>query len=173
LFEHGEGQNSGFTLIELMIAIAIIGILVAVAIPLYDRYQAKIRQSEAKINLGQIFASEKTFYAEYSAYVSSFEALHFRPEGARRYYTVGWSAPMTATVTNFAGTLGTPNFDSQNTAATFVCPPASAYPLLPPPLGADSQTFLVGAAGSVRVGVGCDVWTMDQDKNLINSVSNL
>jgi type IV pilus assembly protein PilA len=169
----GRWTAYGFTLIEMMITVAIVAILAAIAIPMYDRYQAKTRQSEAKMDLSSVYASEMAFYSEYSAYISAFDALHFRPEGSRRYYTVGWSADMSGTVTGYSGSYGNSVYDSQNTASTFVCPPSMAKPLLPAPVNSDSQTFTVGAAGEVRIGQGCDVWTIDETKNLLNTVNKL
>ena len=57
-------SQKGFTLIELMIVVAIIGILAAIAIPNFLTYQLKSRQSEAKVNLGAIKTSMIAFQAE-------------------------------------------------------------------------------------------------------------
>ena len=62
-------KQEGFTLIELMIVVAIIGILAAIAIPNFLTYQLKSRQSEAKVNLNAIKTSEIAFQAEKGCYL--------------------------------------------------------------------------------------------------------
>jgi type IV pilus assembly protein PilA len=62
-------KQEGFTLIELMIVVAIIGILAAIAIPNFLTYQLKSRQSEAKVNLGAIKTSLIAFQAERGCYI--------------------------------------------------------------------------------------------------------
>lgn len=64
-----KGQK-GFTLIELMIVVAIIGILAAIAIPNFLQYQMKSRQSEAKTNLGAIKTSEVSWQGERGCYLT-------------------------------------------------------------------------------------------------------
>jgi type IV pilus assembly protein PilA len=64
-------KQEGFTLIELMIVVAIIGILAAIAIPNFLQYQMKSRQSEAKTNLQAIRTSEISFQAERGCYLGA------------------------------------------------------------------------------------------------------
>ena len=63
-----KGQK-GFTLIGLMIVVAIIGILAAIAIPNFLTYQMKSRTSEAKVNLGAIKTSEIAFQGERGCFI--------------------------------------------------------------------------------------------------------
>ena len=62
-------NSKGFTLIELMIVVAIIGILAAIAIPNFLRYQLKSKTAEAKTNIGAIKTSQEAFRAEWDGYL--------------------------------------------------------------------------------------------------------
>ena len=78
-------SKKGFTLIELMIVVAIIGILAAIAIPNFMKFQAKSKQSEAKGNLKGIFTSQKAYYQEKNRYSSLVGTIGFAPERGNRY----------------------------------------------------------------------------------------
>jgi type IV pilus assembly protein PilA len=67
-------KQEGFTLIELMIVVAIIGILAAIAIPNFIQYQMRSRTSEAKTNLSAIKTANFAFQAEQRCFLSSVAA---------------------------------------------------------------------------------------------------
>jgi type IV pilus assembly protein PilA len=79
-------NQKGFTLIELMIVVAIIGILAAIAIPNFLQYQARARQSEGRTNLGGVFVSETAFLGETGGY-GSFQQIGFTLASATNRYT--------------------------------------------------------------------------------------
>ena len=64
-------NRKGFTLVELMIVVAIIGILAAIAIPNFLAFRLKAKTSEAKSNLGAIRSTEVAYFAEWSFYVGN------------------------------------------------------------------------------------------------------
>jgi type IV pilus assembly protein PilA len=86
-------NKKGFTLVELMIVVAIIGILAAIAIPNFIRFQARSKQAEAKTNLKAIFTGEKSRFAESDRYAVTTGAIGFTPERGNRYaYDLGANA---------------------------------------------------------------------------------
>ncbi|MDA3789554.1 MAG: prepilin-type N-terminal cleavage/methylation domain-containing protein [Desulfobacula sp.] len=116
-----KNQN-GFTLIELMIVVAIIGILAAIAIPNFRNYQMKAKTAEAKTNIGAIRTSQEAYIAETDSYLTcaplggtflstkvvwvpatGFQAIGYAPAGAV-YYQYEVAVGGTAAVANVAGT---------------------------------------------------------------------
>jgi type IV pilus assembly protein PilA len=69
--------QKGFTLIELMIVVAIIGLLAALAIPNFIRFQARSKQSEVKANLKGLFTAEKAYYQEKDTYSGCIKKIGF------------------------------------------------------------------------------------------------
>lgn len=65
--------KGGFTLVELMIGVAIVGILVMVALPNFLRMRQRAKVAEAKANLGAIRVTQHAYYSEYSHYIGNQE----------------------------------------------------------------------------------------------------
>jgi type IV pilus assembly protein PilA len=94
-------HRAGFTLIELMIAVAIVGILAALAIPNFLRFQLRAKSSEAKANLAAIRTSEDAYFSEFGVFIAAAATPAALPGGVRQ----PWPSP-TPGCPNCFDTLG-------------------------------------------------------------------
>lgn len=67
-------QQQGFTLIELMIVVAIIGVLAAIAYPNYQQYQLKAGRSDGHAKLTKVMQAQERFYSQNQRYVTNLGA---------------------------------------------------------------------------------------------------
>ena len=78
-------NKKGFSLIELMIIVFIIGILGSIAIPLYSGYRKKAITVEAKTNLIALYKFEIHYFSDNDKFTSDLNALGFQTE-SNKYY---------------------------------------------------------------------------------------
>lgn len=66
-----QSKNSGFTLIELMIVVVIIGVLVSIAYPSYQKHMISTRRTDAQSALLQIASQQERFFTECNYYATT------------------------------------------------------------------------------------------------------
>ncbi len=163
-------DEKGFTLLELVLIVGIIGILTVIAVPTFLGYQAKTKQSEAKVNLAGIFGSETAYFVEKGFYGSTLDSISFALAGKPAYYDFTLEAPSGASPhlswgdNAWWGVHGTPGNGPQSGMIINL-------DYLP---GVSQLAFTALAAGNVTSGSStCDTWTINSDMALTNQWSAL
>jgi type IV pilus assembly protein PilA len=170
-------SSEGFTLVELMVVVAIIGILSAVAVPNFKKYQARAKQSEAKIQLAAVYNTEVTALADYDTYAACIGNLGYEVN-IKGYYAIGFNADDTASATvvnNKAGSTicTTTAFGYLPSGTLLKANQAAAAPVVATDLttpGISSTAFLAGAAGNISTSVALDKWSINASKALANTL---
>jgi len=115
-------SEKGFTLIELMIVIAIIGILAAIAIPQFSAYRKRSYNSAAQSDLRNAATAQEAYFVDYQTY--------------------------TSVIANVAGaTYGL--YTSQNVTVAVVSANATTYQMTSSHSSGDKTWTIVGPGGSI------------------------
>lgn len=149
-------KKSAFTLIELMIVVAIIAFLAMVSVPTFSKFLAKAKRAEAYMNLSSIYAAQKAYWAENGTYtdlLNGDRGAGWKPEGYKGggaqenfYYTYGFGGGAEGR-NHFTGKLNTSTAHlAQSTAG--------------------KDNFIAVAAGDIMGNGRPDILTIDQDNKI-------
>ncbi len=178
-------DSKGFSLIELMIVVAIIGLLAAIGIPQYAKFQAKARQAESKGHLTGLFTAESSFQSEWAGYTSNLVGVGYAASGSNLRYTAGFAATACTTTGRNAGAPAEVAANTQihlttvNTgslAATFISLHTPGTAITMTAIACDATSFTAWAVGDPKntpTSANADQWNITNVKAISNPTSGL
>ncbi|MBI1860867.1 MAG: prepilin-type N-terminal cleavage/methylation domain-containing protein [Deltaproteobacteria bacterium] len=187
-------NKQGFTLVELLIVVAIIGILSTVGIPTFKKMVQKSKKSEAKVALGGLYTAEAAFFSEYGAYGNYLDKIGFEMSGGGgTVYSMGFTTsacadtaamPLLADAAGATLLLTYPSYypggaDPATVGFSFMKTTGGKVPTAcePAVVTAAGTSFLATATGAIDPSAslaaitgatGMDTWTIDEARALSN-----
>ncbi len=149
-------RKNGFTLIELMIVVAIIGILASLAIPDFMKMIGKAKQSEAQTNLNAIYTMQISYFADNGTYAGKTTSK------GDAFQMIGWY-PKSPKALQYAYVL-----DEAVMTGPKVAVPAGD---IPSGFGSTRSSFTAIAIANIDNDKGYDIW-ITNDANDLENISD-
>ncbi len=169
----------GFTLIEIMIVVAIIGMLTTIAVPRFQGFQARARRTEAVVNLSALGNTLHAYHGENGTMTCDLVELGWYPEGSPRFvygFRSGGADCPAGSISDSRRLATVRNFDVSNMKRSNGVPLTESDlnftvlfcingPGIPPCSGVDGDwnSFIVSAQGNVDNDAYLDtIWYMSR-----------
>ncbi len=161
----------GFSLVELMIVVAIIAILANFSVVQYRTFQSKSRQKEALSLMGAFYAAAKSSESEQGYFSGNFEAVGFKPSGQLHYRILAVDGtnptrgPNNDTCINTGNSACTAGFAVWTEVTVGAFAAAAANNCTP---ATNNSAYNVCFSGNIRgeAGADADTWLLRQDKTM-------
>ncbi len=140
----------------------VVGVLAAIAIPNFKKFQGRAKQSDAKTNLRSLYSAMALFQIENGRYPHSSSELGWKPgPGSKYIYLFGAQDSVAATSSPDGRRAQMMALANQMLSSLRVQPYVEA------------GKFLIVAVGDTDGDTGLDIWTIDHEQNLINPLSDI
>ena len=183
--------KKGFTVIELMVVVSIIGLLATIALPQFRKYQRQALQASAKAELSAVYMAQKVFKSEKGTFYGNLWATGYKPEGTITYRVFRQGSTVTSSLPgmNVYPLRYNDSYDTYNTGSTTatICGISFSAGVTGNKCQQDTSSwasygdilnestfdvtktsFVIGAA-AVLGGSETDVWTINQNQDLVNT----
>ncbi|MEK7705972.1 MAG: prepilin-type N-terminal cleavage/methylation domain-containing protein [Myxococcota bacterium] len=164
----------GFSLLELIIVMLIIGVLAAMSIPRFMIFRSRTLQTEMKTNLASLMRSEKAYLSENHSYTDDLARIAWTPDGAP-VYLYGFTSdalPAASGRNDTAELRAASGGPYRTTRMVDAFGNVLSEGDLPPSI-VQENSLTAGAVGNIDQDDTLDSWTLDGDGNLVNVMSDI